>query len=259
MTAWDGGLDIAALLHEAADLAAAVLRGAAGGAVTQPLPPALLDGWRGTAVPVSGVLVEEILTAVREQIAPYPMGNGHPRFMAWVNSPPHPVGVAAALLAAALNPSVAGGRHAAVHVEHAVVRWFLGLLGWSHAPGGAGAHGLFVSGGSAATTTALAAARHRAYVRAGLDERAAGLTGAPAAAVFATAEAHSSATKAAELLGIGSSGIVPVAMDAARRMDPRGLAARLDDAVRAGRDPRTQEADIDAVLDAIRDVAGQRR
>lgn len=70
---------------------------------------------------------------VRAVVIPYPFGNGHPRFSAWVNSvdsPPHPLAAMAAGVAAAMNPSVAGGNHAAVHLEHQVVRWFCELLGW---------------------------------------------------------------------------------------------------------------------------------
>ena len=54
----------------------------------------------------------------------YPFGNGHPRFSAWVNSPPATIGVFAQALAAAMNPSVAGGNHAAVWVEREVIQWF---------------------------------------------------------------------------------------------------------------------------------------
>ena len=39
------------------------------------------------------------------------------------------LGVFAEALAAAMNPSVAGGNHAAVHIEHQVVRWFAELAG----------------------------------------------------------------------------------------------------------------------------------
>ena len=103
-----------------------------------------------------------VLAEFAAHVAPYPFGNGHPGFAAWVNSPPHPLGVLAEALAAAMDPSVAGGNHAAVHLEHQVIRWFAGLLGWP-----AGYSGQLVSGGSAATLTALAVARHRAAARAG--------------------------------------------------------------------------------------------
>lgn len=260
MNSWDEGLDISALLHDAADLAAAMLHDASTGAVTRPLPPQLLSAFRRAPAPAGGRPASEILAAVRDEIAPYPMGNGHPRFMAWVNSPPHPVGVAAALLAAALNPSVAGGRHAAVHVEHAVVRWFLDLAGWGSSPGGGDGYGLFVSGGSAATTTALASARHRAYARAGWNDRENGVGGAPQPVVFATAEAHSCMTKAVELLGIGSANVVTVAVGLGHRMCPGDLAAQIGAARAAGRVPVAVVASAGTVntgaIDPLAEIAG---
>ena len=68
-------------------------------------------------------------TRVRADVLPHPMGNGHPRFFGWINSPPAPFGALAELLAAALNPSCAGGDHAAIYLERCVVRWLMELLG----------------------------------------------------------------------------------------------------------------------------------
>jgi len=114
-----------------------------------------------------------------------------------------------------MNPSVAGGNHAAVHLERRVVRWFAQLLDWPD-----GFAGQLVSGGSAATLTALAAARHRALDRAGHDDRRDGLAGIPhRLVVYASAEAHTCVTKAVEALGIGSANISRIGTDARRRMD----------------------------------------
>ena len=110
---------------------------------------------------------DAILDEFARSIGPYPFGNGHPRFWAWVNSPPAVMGILAETLAAAMNPSVAGGNHAAVHVERQVVRWFVEMLGLPPT-----AIGLLVSGGSMANLTALAAARH---AKAGFDVHVRGL------------------------------------------------------------------------------------
>jgi hypothetical protein len=56
-------------------------------------------------------------------------GDGHPRFHAWVNSPPDRAGLLADLLASAADPSCAGGNHAGVQLERMVIRWLAGLLG----------------------------------------------------------------------------------------------------------------------------------
>src|SRR5262249_37893182 len=73
---------------------------------------------------------EELLTYIRDHIFTHPMGNGHPRFFGWVNSPPASLGILADLLAATLNPSCAGGDHAAIYLEHCVIRWLMELIGF---------------------------------------------------------------------------------------------------------------------------------
>lgn len=221
---WPAG-EIRRVSHQVADLVADYLISLPDGPAYQPPPGTLVEAMRRSGWPAQGEPAGALLAEFAAQIAPYPFGNGHPRFAAWVNSPPHPLGVLAECLAAAMNPSVAGGNHAAVHLEHQVVRWFADLLGWPP-----GFSGQLVSGGSAATLTALAVARHRAMTRAGLDDRADGVQAAAGRLVlYAGTESHSCVTKAAELLGIGSAQIRVVPSDPRRRMRP----AELDRLVRA--------------------------
>jgi glutamate/tyrosine decarboxylase-like PLP-dependent enzyme len=140
------------------------------------------------------------------------MGNGHPRFYAWVNSAPSPIAIFGDALASAIDPSVAGGNHAAVWVEHAVLGWFRTLLGFPPE-----SMGLLVSGGSVANLTALAVARH---VKAGIDVRTEGLQGIDKPLVlYIGQEGHSCIRKAAELLGIGSNYIRVIPSDAHLRMN----------------------------------------
>jgi aromatic-L-amino-acid decarboxylase len=205
--------------HRVADLVADYLIGLPHRPVYQPPPRDLVDTMRREEWGELGQAADAVLAEFTARIAPYPFGNGHPRFAAWVNSPPHPLGVLADALAAAMNPSVAGGNHAAVHVEHQVIRWFAELLGWPP-----GYSGQLVSGGSAATLTALAVARHRAAARAGTDDRTAGVQDVASRLVlYAGTESHSCVIKAAELLGIGSAHIRLVESDAGRRMRPDHL------------------------------------
>src|SRR4029079_5197705 len=103
-------------------------------------------------------------------------------------------------LDAAMNPSCAGGNHAAIHVERQVLHWFRDLLGFP-----AGSMGLLVSGGSMATMTALAVARE---LRSVVNVRRDGLRAAAQPfAFYMTPEGHSCARKAVELLGFGSASI----------------------------------------------------
>jgi aromatic-L-amino-acid/L-tryptophan decarboxylase len=74
-------------------------------------------------LPETGRALDELVEDVRSRVMRHPMGNGHPRFFGWVNSPPSPAGVLVEPLAAALNPSCAGGEHAGPLLERTVVRW----------------------------------------------------------------------------------------------------------------------------------------
>ncbi|NUR47259.1 MAG: aminotransferase class V-fold PLP-dependent enzyme [Hamadaea sp.] len=207
--AWEWDADeVRRIGHRVADLVADHLTTVSQKPVWQPyastVPPA-------DAGPVD---VDEVLTEIGRHVLAYPFGNGHPRYAAWVNSPPHVLGAYAEALAAALNPSVAGGDHAAVHVEHEVVRVFRDLAGFPET-----GTGLLVSGGSMATLTAFAVARHRAAERHGIDVRRDGLAGRRFVVYLGT-EGHGSARKAAELLGIGSANVRLIPADADHRLRP---------------------------------------
>jgi aromatic-L-amino-acid decarboxylase len=84
--------------------------------VFRPLPERLADELVATPLPTAGESADAILDRFVRDVDPYPFGNGHPRFYGWVNSPPVPLGIFADALAAAMNPSVAGGNHAAVWI-----------------------------------------------------------------------------------------------------------------------------------------------
>jgi aromatic-L-amino-acid decarboxylase len=189
--------------------------------VFTPVPTTLARQFLSTAAPLDPVAPDDILTAFADTIEPYPFGNGHPRFWGWVNSPPAVMGIFADALAAAMNPSCAGGNHAAIYVERQVIGWLRDLLGF---PGSS--MGLLVSGGSMATMTALAVARH---VKSGGDVRVNGLRDAPNPfGFYLSAEAHSCARKAIELLGFGSASIRTIATGADYRMDVGALDAALE-------------------------------
>jgi len=202
------------------DLIAEHLTSVPDGPVFCPVPAALVNRFLSTPLPIAGAAPDDILREFRESIAPYPFGNGHPRFWGWVNSPPAVMGVFAEALAAAMNPSCAGGNHAAIYVERQVINWLAELIGFP-----ASAMGLLVSGGSMATLTGLAVARH---VRCGVDIRAHGLQRASRAfGFYMSSEAHSCARKAIELLGFGSSSIRTVDTTDDYCMDVNALEAAM--------------------------------
>jgi glutamate/tyrosine decarboxylase-like PLP-dependent enzyme len=206
--------------YRVVDLIAEHLTALPGEPVFRPVPPELAQAFLSTPPPRDPVSPDDILSAFQQTIEPYPFGNGHPRFWGWVNSPPAVMGIFADALAAAMNPSCAGGNHAAIYVERQVTGWFREMLGFP-----AASMGLLVSGGSMATMTALAVARH---VKSGVDVRVNGLREAPSAfAFYMSTEAHSCARKAIELLGFGSASVRTIATGADYRMDVAALDAAI--------------------------------
>lgn len=241
--------------YQVVDAIAAHLSGIADRPVFRPFPAELAAGLALAELPAAGTAAGPLLAEAGQLALGYPLGNGHPRFWAWVNSPPHALGVLADALAAAADPSVAGGNHAAVHIERAVVRWFGELAGLPDTAGG-----LMTSGGSMATLTALAVARDRAVRRSGGDVRASGLgAGQRRLRLYLTAEAHGCARKAAELLGLGSDNIVVIESDEQDRMRPDLLAARLRADTAAGLVPLAVVATAGTVntgaIDPVGDIA----
>jgi aromatic-L-amino-acid decarboxylase len=174
--------------------------------VWQPLPGDLRTTLLELPLPDGPAGLEALGETMARDVLPHAMGNGHPAFFGWVNSPPALAGVLASLTAAAMNPSVVSGDHADVHLERTAVRWLAELVGYPHAPGA----GLLTSGASVATIVCLAGARGRAAAAAGHDVRRSGLFGGPRLIAYVPEEAHSCVLRALELLGLGSESIRPV-------------------------------------------------
>jgi glutamate/tyrosine decarboxylase-like PLP-dependent enzyme len=250
--------------YRAIDLIAEHLTALPDAPVFQPVPASLAESVLAEPVPTAGESPDQVLDRFAAEIAPYPFGNGHPRFFGWVNSPPAMMGIVGASLAAALNPSVAGGNHAAVWIERQVGEWFKTLVGFPR-----DAMGLLVGGGSAAAITALAVARHVACKRRGWDVRALGvpfeLEGrATRLLVYKSTEGHGCNQKAVELLGLGAANLREVPTDAALRMRPEALDAMLAEDIAAGHVPVAVVASAGTVntgaidpLDALADVCAR--
>lgn len=243
-----------ALGYQAIDLIAGQLAAPRDEPARRSVPADLRDQLMRAPLPAEGRAPEEILSAYARDVLPYPMGNPSPRFFAWVNSPPAPLGVLAELLAAALDPSVAGGDHAATYVEHGVLGWLRRMVGYPADSGG-----LLVSGGSMANLTGLAVMRH---VKTRGDVRARGLAGDPAPlVVYTSTQGHSCVEKAVELLGLGHDYLRKIPVDAEQRMDVERLRRQIAADRAAGLRPACVAASAGTVntgaidpLDAIADV-----
>jgi len=243
--------DVRQLGHVVVDLIAEHLTHIADQPVFRPFPNDRAQAMLTEVLPEQGRDVEAIIQRFAEDVMPYPLGNGHPRFAGWVNGPPVVVSVFAEALAAAMNPSVAGGNHAATYVERQVLEWLKQLIGFP-----ADGMGLLVSGGSAATQIALACARHRAT---GGSVRANGVQPEHGRLlVYTSQEGHSAILKAVELLGLGRSALRSVPCDAAYRINVEALASMLAADLAAGQRPMAVAVSAGTVntgaIDPLRDV-----
>lgn len=94
--------------HLAVDMAADYLETLRDRPVFVPMTPDERQALLTQDLSEEGIPPEELLVTIRDRLFTHPMGNGHPRFFGWVNSPPALPGILAEFLAATLNPSCAG-------------------------------------------------------------------------------------------------------------------------------------------------------
>ncbi len=183
--------------REVVDMIADHLAGIAERPLSRPVPGSIAASLATSSLPRAGADPDSLLAEVRDSVMPYPLGNNHPLFWAWVCAPTTVMGVFGEALAAALNPHCDVGEHAAIHLERGVIGWFRDLVGYPSEAGG-----LLVSGGSMANLTGIAAARS---ALAGRDIRRVGLQdGGPRMVGYVSEEGHSCLRKSFELLGLGS-------------------------------------------------------
>ncbi len=162
-------------------------------------------------VPYSGMPLDQVYAAFVRDVLPYPTGNIHPRFWGWVMGTGTPTGMLAEMLAAGMNPHLAGYDQAASLIEKKVVSWLKSLMGFPET-----ASGLLVSGGTAANLNGLLAAR---VAKAGWDVREEGLYAGPPLVFYGSTETHSWAGQACETMGLGRKGFHKVAVDSQYRLD----------------------------------------
>jgi aromatic-L-amino-acid/L-tryptophan decarboxylase len=191
----------------------------------RPMPDSVRASFGGP-VPREGEGAEEAYREFVERVLPYPSGNLHPRFWGWVQGTGTPLAAMAEMLAAALNPHLAGFNQAPALVEHQVLGWLADMMGMS------GASGILVGGGSMANLLGLAVARH---ARAGFDVREEGLQGGrPRLMLYGSVETHGWAKKAAEVLGLGNASFRRVPVGADFRIDIAALRSAVQDDRSAG-------------------------
>jgi len=162
-------------------------------------------------VPFAGEPLEDVYEAFLRDVLPYPTGNIHPRFWGWVMGTGTPTGMLAEMLAAGMNPHLAGYDQAASVIEKQVLSWLKSLMAFP-----AAGSGLLVSGGTAANLNGLLAAR---VAKAGWDIRAEGLHAGPPLTVYGSSETHSWAAKACDTMGMGRRAFRAIPAGADYRLD----------------------------------------
>ncbi|WP_234477514.1 pyridoxal-dependent decarboxylase [Streptomyces sp. MBT65] len=216
-------------LVTAAEWAARYLSELPQGPVSRPLPPQARSRLRAGQLSQRGGELGAVLDFVREEIAPYPTGNGHPAFFAWVNSPPAPAGIVADLLACAVNATCGMGENALMDLERGTVRMLADLAGL---PDGTG--GVLTSGGSMANLLALATARTWFLTRRGSADGPAYDRDHARLTLYYSAQAHMSVAKAAACVGLPDHRLRPIATGPHDRLDPAVLRAAVAADLAAG-------------------------
>ena len=174
-------------------------------------------------IPESGSDPRLVLDRVTRDILPWTARVDHPRFFAFVPGPGNYVGFLADALASGFNVFAGTwlGASGPAMVEIVTVDWLRKLCGL---PEGSG--GLFVSGGSMASLTALAVARETK-----LGARIAD------GVAYASDQTHSAVARALRVLGLGPGQLRLMECDEEFRLRPGDLARAVAEDRAAGRIP----------------------
>ena len=178
----------------------------------------------GGTLPDQGEDAGHVVDLLATGAEPGLMAIGSGRFYGWVMGGTLPAALGADWLVSAWDQN-AGLRYATPAVaalEESAAAWLLSLLGL---PSGADVG--FVTGGTMANFTGLAAGRFQVLDRVGWDVNSGGLTGAPRVHVLVGAERHDTVDLALRYLGLGH----PTKVDAddQGRIKIDALAATLDE------------------------------
>lgn len=169
-------------------------------------------------VPEDGSTWQALLQRFERDIAPNALHLPSPRYFGLMNPTPLPIAVYGDALAAALNQNLGAWHHSpsGTAIERQVIRWLCDLAGYSKT-----ALGSLTSGGSLANTTGLKIALAAKVP----ESTRGGLWGLPKRPVlYASAEAHFSIEKSANIIGLGGrDGVRAVPVDGESRLDVRAL------------------------------------
>jgi glutamate/tyrosine decarboxylase-like PLP-dependent enzyme len=183
-------------------------------------------------LPEDGRPFEEVLQEMEDRAFALSRQNGHPRFFGYVASPGTAAASLADMLASTLNANITSWRSAPAgsEIEQVTIDWIKQIVNFD--PAGIG---LFVSGGSMANFSALAAARS---AKAGVNVTADGMHAVGRTLrLYASEETHFSVDKAAALLGIGAANVRAVRTDPDLRINIEDLVRQIESDLAAGYQP----------------------
>ncbi|WP_295673686.1 aminotransferase class V-fold PLP-dependent enzyme [uncultured Mucilaginibacter sp.] len=170
-------------------------------------------------LPQTGTDIFTIYEEFKQNILPYPAGNIHPKFFAWVQGTGTPMGALADLLAGVMNSNATIGDQSALYVDKQVVNWCKELMNYP-----TDGSGILVSGGSIANITAMIVARNTMIANA----KNAGVYAANGKlTAYCSSETHNCLGKAAEVIGIGSDQLRKIPVDSRFQIDVKALRSKI--------------------------------
>jgi glutamate/tyrosine decarboxylase-like PLP-dependent enzyme len=176
-------------------------------------------------LPEAGEDPATVVEALADAAEPGLIALNSPRYFGFVIGGTLPAALGADWLAGAWDQIASlyvCGPSASV-AEEVAGRWVLELLGLPESA----AFGL-TTGGTMANFAGIAAGRHAVLERAGWDVEGEGLNGAPEVRVLVGEHAHATIFVALRMLGLGAKRAIRIRTDEAGRMDPKALAAELE-------------------------------
>jgi len=204
------------LLRRTSEVANKFLEGVADRPVARPIDfDKLLAEMGGNGLPLNGDDPMQIVEQLSNLADRGVVATAGPRYFGFVVGGALPVAVAADWLTAVWDQNAAFYAHSplAAAAEQIAGAWLIELFGLAK-----GASVGFVTGGTMANFTALAAARHALLGKLGWDVEQQGLFGAPATTVITSDESHVSILASLQMLGLGSGQVVKVPTDDQGRM-----------------------------------------
>jgi glutamate/tyrosine decarboxylase-like PLP-dependent enzyme len=189
------------------------------------IEPARVREKLGGPMPFEPADASEVLEQLAAAVEPGLVASAGPRYFGFVIGGSLDSAVGAELLATGWDQNAfnAVTSPMAAVVEEIAGEWLKEVLGLPRS-----ASFGFVTGGQAANTVALAAARHHVLAREGWDVERRGLASAPPIRVLASEERHVTLDRSLRFLGLGTDAVTPISAGRNGAMDAGALRAEVE-------------------------------